>query len=129
MDHENPNQFRLWNPATKAMEYLQVGCRQFLIGLDGRVFDGSGNPYDENYKILRWSGLKDNDDVMVYEGDIIEFYVGSGFAQTGPYCATVEFTDYAWRFREVGSDYPSHAYQMEDMKVIGNIYEDGRPED
>ena len=35
MDHENPNQFRLWNPATKAMEYPQVGRRQFLIGLDG----------------------------------------------------------------------------------------------
>lgn len=128
MDHENPNQFRLWNPATKEMEYHQAGRRQFLIGLDGRVFDGNGNPYDENYKILRWSGLKTYLGDFIYEGDIIEFYLGSGFSQTGPYCATVEFVDFGWHLREVGSDYPSPAYQMEDITVIGNIYEDGRPE-
>jgi hypothetical protein len=129
MDHENPNQFRLWNPATKAMEYPQVGCRQFLIGLDGRVFDGNGNPYDENYKILRWSGLKTYLDDLIYEGDIIEFYLGSGFAQTGPYCATVIFYDHGWCFAEVGGQTPQPAYQMDDITVIGNIYEDGRPED
>jgi len=124
MENENPNQFRLWNPAHRVMVYPQTGCRQFLIGLDGQVFDGNGCPYDENYKVLRWTGLVTDDAEKIYEGDIIEYYLGHGFATMGPYRATLVFADYGWQFLEEHSGHTSSAWKLEDVIIIGNIYED-----
>lgn len=121
---ENVNQFRIWDPARKAMEYFHPGFHRFLITLNGEIVDGEGNPLDEKYVINRWSGLKTYLDDLIFEGDIIQYYLGEGFGQYGPFKRTVVFHNYAWQFKnEVYVDSYSEAFQMEDVSVIGNIYE------
>ena len=123
----NPNYFRIRDVKNGCFEYHQVGCRQFLIGLNGEVYDGEGNPYDEEYIINRWCGLTTYLDDYIFEGDIVEYYLGSGFSTYGPYVATVEFYNYGWCLREKQC-MPQPLHQIEDIRVIGNIY-DGLNED
>lgn len=118
----NPLSFRIRDVANNCFEYPQVGCRQFLIGLDGIVYDGQGNPYDENHIINQWCGLKTYLDDYIYDGDIVRFYIGSGFSTYGPYEATVEFYNHGWCFRQKQC-MPEPIHQMEDIRVIGNIYD------
>jgi hypothetical protein len=54
---------------------------------------------------------------------MVEYYQGSGFSSRGPYFATIEFFNYGWCFREKGGFFPTPMYNVEDIRVIGNIYD------
>lgn len=116
------HQFRIRNVADNRFEYPQAGCRQFLIGLDGYVYDGNGNHYDENHIVNQWCGLTSYLDDLIYEGDIVEYYTGSGFSTNGPFKATVEFYNHGWCFRDENYE-PLPIFAVEDIRVIGNIYD------
>ncbi len=114
--------YRVWDEANKCFEYPQAGCRQFLMNMNGEIFDVSGCPYDEEYQAFRVSGLVTCFDDPIYEGDIVEYYLGSGFSQYGPYQAIVSFKNQSWQFVDLDNENKySEAYQVEDIRVIGNI--------
>jgi hypothetical protein len=114
--------FRVWNVVTNEFEYPQEGVRQYLMDMNGEIFDGNGCRYDEQHEAFRVSGIFDDYGDHVYEGDIIEYYNGEGFGQTGPYVVEVQFIDRGWHFAEEGFS-ASPAYQPVSVRVIGNIKE------
>ena len=118
------NQFRLWDLSRNCFEYHQDGLRQFLIGLNGEVFDGNGNRYDEKFVIHRYAGIISQWNDLIFEGDIVQYYIGSGFSMQGPYVKIVEHRDREWVFVDYENiEQTSPIFQMEDIEIIGNIYE------
>lgn len=63
--------FRVWDIVNK--EFNFPGDRQFLIGLDGKLFDGNGCPYDEHHIVQQYTGFTDTNGKEMYVGDIIKF--------------------------------------------------------
>ena len=116
--------FRIWDPVNFCFEYHCTGERLFLLGMNGVVYDGNGCPYDENYKPYFATTLESDSGQIVYEGDIIEYYLGEGFSQTGPYRSIVATTWNKLLFIDPvtrGEDtawVPSNGFE-----IIGNIYQ------
>lgn len=63
----------------------------------------------------QWSGVYDINDVKVYEGDII---------RDGKYLYLVEFDAPYFCAKEIGKNISHLLSLKENMKVVGNIYED-----
>lgn len=104
--------FRAWNYVQKVM----LGC----ISIEHLLTEPplSKNGVDELI-IMQYTGLKDEDGVEIYEGDVIEWYGSKLFILW-------EETDAAFfAFSSDGSVAESGQEWANDCKVVGNIYQNG----
>ena len=114
----------------RVVYYNDVEKKYFIFEPDLISADGTARAYaygesgaDEYYNIVTINqciGLKDDDDNLIYEGDIIRVFHVSGTMQGEIFFDVVKWNNLRHRF-----DTENHGIIDEDdvLKVVGNIYE------
>lgn len=77
---------------------------------------GVSIPYQPSFKIMQYTGLKDENNVDVYEGDVVSDIYGTH---------VVEWNDdkCKWQRSDNGHDINDNKYYGISRRVIGNIFE------
>lgn len=112
--------FRGWD---KELNFM-INIKRYKIDFDGQVlFDNNDKElYNQTNKIelMQYAGLKDKNDVEIYEGDIIKY-------DFNKFNYRIEFLNaefIARRFYEnIENLYPCEFDYGNECEVIGNIYE------
>ena len=103
--------FRAWNECEKIMEYdihLEYDRECSCFG------DFLNNNF---YSVMQYTGLKDVNDVEIYEGDI--FHLGDKNIKY-----VVEYVDCGLKGKQLGTNsYIGLTYWKDKIEIIGNIYE------
>jgi len=117
--------FKVWSKEQKTMgsPTLYFG-RPFTFG---EVFRALGE--DNNYILMQYTGLKDDNDKEMYEGDVLRFWDRDAvIADTDGEIGYVVFNKFnGWVVNKEKYDDEMSYYQIlafcENYEIIGNIYE------
>ena len=110
--------FRAWDKKEKTMDEP--------FGLYAVGYLNGENGYDaKHYILLQYTGLKDKNNVEIYEGDIIKGLWDAKLDYSEQIC-TVEFLNGAFvetYFNRPVGDFTGSYHRGNTIEVIGNIYE------
>jgi len=124
--------FRAWDIPRGVMVYPDTYCCDMTVTFDGRVFchDSYYGIHDRHFILMLFTGLKDDNDRDIYEGDIVQWKYGDG----ATFEATVVWGDHTIEGdldldrRIIGfflqyDDGGITDISRDQYKVIGNIHE------
>lgn len=109
---------RIWDIIDKKFTYPPTS--RFLIGLDGKLFDGSGYSLDSSRFIIdECSGVPDNTGTNIYENDIIRYTYSDNSSHTG----YVEYSSGSFRCNWPDQTDDDISYMLtKSMEVIGHTH-------
>lgn len=116
--------YRYWDKQIKKMRYgdIQLSCSGQPFTLEA-TSEGLKVIDIDNIEIMQCTGIKDNNDKLIFEGDIVKFSSIYGYGifeikwsdELSAFGCEDDETD----FSELGRLYQEAAY----VEIIGNIYE------
>jgi len=138
-----PIKFRVWDTMEKRFIYLYSPNQQhFIIDLNGQFHNLQNGSGGDDYVIQQYTGLKDKNNDLVYDGDIVKIkrcytrpfvnskneidykFIDDGEIEVGqvlwaPFCQKYIVSYEHFRYDDTEDfDTPSHR-----VEVIGNIFE------
>ena len=112
----NRFKFRVWDKLAERMIYPHNDNQQhFIIDLNGRFHNLQNGSGGDDYVIQQYTGLTDNNDDPIYEGDLIRgmFDFGpTGFSELMLPVCWHNIDGYQWNY-----------WNLSTIEVIGNAYE------
>jgi len=108
--------FRAWHNRFKEMKYNPSIWGSSRGGIDELNTMLSNMQDDDKFILMQYTGVKDDDEKDIYEGDIIEYTYNRDTMETATYTEVVE-----WEENSNGVGFGINVNQMK--KIIGNIYE------
>ncbi len=113
--------FRAWHKEYKKMIYQEHGICNFF-GDTSPVSDYGDDEISEECEIMQFTGLKDKEGNEIYEGDIIEF---ADHLHKAVVVYDKKFAAYLFESNnlEKKNNPDTAMHWHDDLKIIGNIYE------
>ena len=119
--------FRVWDKLAERMIYPHNDNQQhFIIDLNGRFHNLQNGSGGDDYVIQQYTGLTDNNDDPIYEGDILKNHYDVGNNIIGQVLYEADHGGYIfqWKRKGRGQDYKNLNCDVAfESVIVGNIFE------
>jgi uncharacterized phage protein (TIGR01671 family) len=119
--------FRVWDKLAKRMIYPHNDNQQhFIIDLNGRFHNLQNGSGGDDYVIQQYTGLNDNNDDPIYEGDILKNPYDVSNKIIGQVLYESDHGGYIFQWKRRGQDYKITNLNCDvafESVIIGNIFE------
>ena len=122
-----PIKFRVWDKLAERMIYPDNDNQQhFIIDLNGQFHNLQNGSGGDDYVIQQYTGLNDNNDDPIYEGDILKNHYDVGNNIIGQVLYESDHGGYIFQWERKG---PNQNYKNLNCDVafesviVGNIFE------
>ena len=129
-----PIKFRVWDKLAERMIYPHNDNQQhFIIDLNGRFHNLQNGSGGDDYVIQQYTGLNDNNDDPIYEGDILKNHYDVGNNIIGQVLYESDHGGYIfqWKRKGRGRGRAAHGQDYKNLNcdvafesvIVGNIFE------
>ena len=119
--------FRVWDKLAERMIYPHNDNQQhFIIDLNGRFHNLQNGSGGDDYVIQQYTGLTDNNDDPIYEGDILKNHYDVGNNIIGQVLYESDHGGYIfqWKRKGRGQDYKNLNCDVAfESVIVGNKFE------
>lgn len=119
--------FRVWDKLAERMIYPHNDNQQhFIIDLNGRFHNLQNGSGGDDYVIQQYTGLTDNNDDPIYEGDILKNHYDVSNNIIGQVLYESDHGGYIFQWKRRGQDYKITNLNCDvafESVIVGNIFE------
>ncbi len=123
----NRFKFRVWDKLAERMIYPHNDNQQhFIIDLNGRFHNLQNGSGGDDYVIQQYTGLNDNNDDPIYEGDILKNPYDVSNKIIGQVLYESDHGGYIFQWKRRGQDYKITNLNCDvafHSAIVGNIFE------